>query len=500
MALIFCDGFDHYAKADFLKKWTEWSDTTDRMALSPTYKRTGTNALMLGGTAFGGATQQVGKTFSTGYTTMVLGMYIYLETRDGSVSRNDWLFYNNATLHVRVRWNNDKTVTIYRGTTALGTSPSILSNIGQGFYIEIKVVMGDNTAGSVTVRKNGNTFYELTGIDTINGGTGNINRVILENYLDYNNAGRVHFDDLYVDDADFLGDIKVETLYTSGAGTTTSWDSSSALTPVTDAVAWNAPGTIASTSAYSGYNTGGWRFTANANLTVTGLQGMAAYAGDLRMNLFRAADGVLLGYVTVTGIVGQWVSADLAVPIVLTSGTDYTIASNLQMGGANKYARNAPVSGEFNTSYITPVGGRIIAAANTNPTTSSTWYAGVDIIFDYTTANYARLNESPFNGDIDYISTAVAGEIDTYTFGNLATTAGTVYGVQTNIVARKDDAGSRSIAPVIRPASTDRVGTTVAISDTYMNYSQMHPLNPEDSGSWEIADVNGAEFGVKLIE
>jgi hypothetical protein len=83
--------------------------------------------------------------------------------------------------------------------------------------------------------------------------------------------------------------------------------------------------------------------------------------------------------------------------------------------------------------------------------------------------------------------------------GDLATTAGTIKGVQYLLSARKDDAGARSIAPVARPATTDRVGTTVALGASYSYVREIAELNPEDSAAWEIADINGMKYGVKLI-
>ena len=59
------------------------------------------------------------------------------------------------------------------------------------------------------------------------------------------------------------------------------------------------------------------------------------------------------------------------------------------------------------------------------------------------------------------MASATAGQTDTYAFGNLTTTSGTVFAVQASAVIRKDDAGTRSLALVARPGATDRLGATV---------------------------------------
>lgn len=329
MALIFCDGFDHYGTDDILKKWDSLYNSP---SINTSVKRNGSGSLKLYRST---GTCNVLKILSSNYQLLLFGFAC--NCTNISSGYPSVKVCDGTTVHVDIHLNESNKVKIYRDTTLLGASENSICTQDEWFYFEAKVYIHD-TEGYVTIYKSGELFYELTGIDTRNGANAYINEIEFRTY-----STTCYIDDLYIDDADVLGDIKVETLYPSGAGATTQWDAS---------------------------------------------------AGD----------------------------------------------------------------------------------------------------------NYACVDETPLNSDTDYVSTATASEIDTYAFGDLATTAGTVYGVQVNMIARKDDAGSRSIAPVVRPASTDRVGTTQSISDSYVDYIQMYAVNPEDSAAWEIADVNGAEFGVKLIE
>lgn len=121
-------------------------------------------------------------------------------------------------------------------------------------------------------------------------------------------------------------------------------------------------------------------------------------------------------------------------------------------------------------------------------------------------SNFQCVDEAAPNSDTDYVSASTAANIDTYAYSDLTPTTGTVLAVQTNLYARKDDAGTRQIAPVIRsgPTPSDSVGATVSVGDTYQYYQEIFPTNPANSNSaWSISDansgVNGSEFGVKLI-
>lgn len=112
-----------------------------------------------------------------------------------------------------------------------------------------------------------------------------------------------------------------------------------------------------------------------------------------------------------------------------------------------------------------------------------------------TGSNYAAVDDNPPDDDTTYVWSETADQIDTYAMGNLETTAGTIHGVQYLLNVR----GERSVALVARPASTNRVGTTQATPASYAYLREIAELNPEDSAAWEIADVNGMEFGVKLV-
>lgn len=114
-------------------------------------------------------------------------------------------------------------------------------------------------------------------------------------------------------------------------------------------------------------------------------------------------------------------------------------------------------------------------------------------------AHYSRVNETSPDGDASYVYDNTPGDRDSYHFNTLSGLVGTVYGVQTNIYARKDDAASRTIADVIRMSGVNYDGTTTAgLSTSYLYYWQLHQLDPTGT-AWTINSVNTAEFGVKEV-
>jgi hypothetical protein len=112
-------------------------------------------------------------------------------------------------------------------------------------------------------------------------------------------------------------------------------------------------------------------------------------------------------------------------------------------------------------------------------------------------SNWQCVDETTPDGDSTYVSDSTPGDLDTYATGNIDGGA-TVYGVQTNLYARKDDAAIRQIAPVIRQGVTDYVGNTVTLSSSYAFFSQLYNQDPTPA-NWTAINVNADEFGIKEI-
>lgn len=98
----------------------------------------------------------------------------------------------------------------------------------------------------------------------------------------------------------------------------------------------------------------------------------------------------------------------------------------------------------------------------------------------------------------DYNSSAVVGNKDTYQYPDLATTGGSVKGVQVHLFVAKSTPGTRSICPVVRHAGVDYDGVDRNPSQTFTYYSQIYENNPGTSSPWTISEVNAAQFGMKI--
>lgn len=114
-------------------------------------------------------------------------------------------------------------------------------------------------------------------------------------------------------------------------------------------------------------------------------------------------------------------------------------------------------------------------------------------------SNYQNVDENAHNSDTDYNASATVGNIDTYAMADMAASSGSIRAVQTTLVARKDDALARQIAPVMRSGGTDYVGATKTLTTSYAYYYQQYDQDPATSADWDFTGVNAVEVGVKVI-
>lgn len=114
-----------------------------------------------------------------------------------------------------------------------------------------------------------------------------------------------------------------------------------------------------------------------------------------------------------------------------------------------------------------------------------------------TGTDWQAVDERPSNGDTDYLSSSTVGHTSTFSLASVVGTQSRVRGVQVSLYVRKDDAGTRAVAPVARSGGTDDVGTPAAVGSAYAYVSQIFTT---DSGgaAWTASSVDAAEFGVQL--
>jgi len=114
-------------------------------------------------------------------------------------------------------------------------------------------------------------------------------------------------------------------------------------------------------------------------------------------------------------------------------------------------------------------------------------------------ANWEDVDDPAANGDTDYVYASVVGDVDTYTYTDMTGVSGTIAGIQHNIFTRKASAGTVRIASVSRPNATDYDGEAETLSVSYRNLMSIEETNPETGIPWTVSQVNGAQFGQKVV-
>ncbi len=207
MALILMDGFDHYGKVEAAEKF--WN---------------GTIFGMVPGRGFGGQAMnviinnQVFKQLPASYTTLVAGAALKLNATFGGVLMQ---LANSGTAVASVGISSNRLVLYDALGNVVATGTTIVP-LETWFYVELKVTKG--SSGTAEVHLNGGAEIAST---TGNYGTSNINEII---FMNQQLGGDTSVDDVYIADTtgsapqnDFLGDVRVETLYPLADGSYTDW-------------------------------------------------------------------------------------------------------------------------------------------------------------------------------------------------------------------------------------------------------------------------------------
>jgi len=112
--------------------------------------------------------------------------------------------------------------------------------------------------------------------------------------------------------------------------------------------------------------------------------------------------------------------------------------------------------------------------------------------------NYLLVDDTTPDGDTTYSESGGATELDLYTY-DAAPASIIIAGIQVNSYIRKDTTGIEHLARnVVRINSTNYESADLYPGFDYMYQTSIWELNPDDSAAWSEADINGAEFGLKV--
>lgn len=228
MALLFMDGFDHYATADLPKKWDNYYGM---VISSGSYGSLGTVSRRGSGGVYGDANQmKLNKYVSPNSNTMIAGMafksipfgfvfgfgtttcpLVIVKLSSTSISAQ------------RVNTSSGNWWEITYSSTAIGSAAAISLSTVTWYYLECKVY-SHSSLGTIEAHINGAEVLNVSGVDTTKSG-------VSMDAVGFcgPGGGGIAIDDFYVCDSsgsvnnDFLGDVRVDVHYPTAEGNAHDW-------------------------------------------------------------------------------------------------------------------------------------------------------------------------------------------------------------------------------------------------------------------------------------
>lgn len=116
------------------------------------------------------------------------------------------------------------------------------------------------------------------------------------------------------------------------------------------------------------------------------------------------------------------------------------------------------------------------------------------------TDNYLLSDETTPNGDTDYVESATSGHKDTYATGDTIASTNTILAVAIKQIVKRTDTDAKSIVGVVRISGTDYDHPTpIALGTAYTQVEFVWELSPATAAAWTKSEVDGAEFGIKVV-
>ena len=163
-----------------------------------------------------------------------------------------------------------------------------------------------------------------------------------------------------------------------------------------------------------------------------------------------------------------------------TTSTDWFIDDHYMMNTA----------GTINTDFLGDIQVKLLLP-DTDDTAAWTRSAG--------SVNADLVDDPKDNdGDTTYVHSATATTQDWYNMPNGAANIDEVYGVQTSIVARKDDATVREVRTEIKAPTTQQNGATNALTTVYTGYTDMFETK-DATLAWDTTALDALLIGPNVV-
>jgi hypothetical protein len=413
---------------------------------------------------------------------------------------------DGSTTQCAIGFVNDGGIRLVSGLITSGTTLATYlgaftaANIWYQFEIEVVI---NNTTGSFTVRKNGNTTNDFTA-------TGLNSRTSANNYVNKIGVGCVgaaaghNIDDfLWRSDASsvaWIGDVRCYTRMPA-ADSAVQFTRSGSVVPVTPFVFSSA---LSSSNTVPRYQP----FVATCDGTVGSavVSIGSGYTGNMKCTLFNNNNGtpgtILASATTISNpVIGNNTFTFGSSPSVVRGttywiglATDTSVVStgwNVSASVTGAYSFTG-FSGSGSPSYVSfpvanPAGGAaqaVIFTANITPTTA---------------ANANLVAEVAQDAAAGYVLSSTNGQADLYTLQAVPSTPflpATVIGVTTRGLFQKSDAGTRNATVQLKSGGTTVAGASTALPVGSWQWIARNDLvDPATSAAWTPSGVNAALVG-----
>jgi hypothetical protein len=109
--------------------------------------------------------------------------------------------------------------------------------------------------------------------------------------------------------------------------------------------------------------------------------------------------------------------------------------------------------------------------------------------------NASNVDDTAYDGDTTYNSTASSSVVDTFNHGSLVTTPITIFGVSIHTAIRRDDVSAQTARNVLISGGTTANGASFAPATSYTWMVDQYTLDPNTSAAWTASAINSSKIG-----
>jgi hypothetical protein len=398
--------------------------------------------------------------------------------------------FDGATAQCSISFRQDGAILLQAGApggTTLATYTGAFPAANTWYAFEMEVVI-NNTTGSFTVRRNGNTSNDFTlGSLNTRGGTANnyANRLL---FGSGSGVATQQMDDvLWRSDASsvaWAGDIRC---YVRMPASDASTQFARSPSPAPISVALSS--TVSDPTGTARYVP----FTASYTGTVATIAMFfsVGFTGNCKLTIFADSvnnPGAILGSATtITNPVTGSNTFTFGTPVAVTRGTVYWVGVSHDVTAVlNTGATN-------NSRTSTTVAYASFPTASPAVNAGQNQFASITNITPTVSAEF--VNETLQDGTTSYVYDSTVSDADFYNIAGIGVTPASVIAVTTRGFIEKSDAGTRSGAVQLKSGATTVQSASLALSTSFVWLFRTDTVDPNTSAAWTPANVNSVQIG-----